>query len=105
MSREVAVPITVHILEKEYRVACGEHEKDVLIASAHYLNGKMKEIRDTGKVIGLERIAVMAALNITHELLQHKSRKEDYTQSLSGRVRSLQDKVEAALSRSKQMEI
>ncbi|MEO5574318.1 MAG: cell division protein ZapA [Gammaproteobacteria bacterium] len=105
MSREEITPFTVHILEKEYRVACAEQEKDALLASAHHLGGKMKEIRDTGKVIGLERIAVMAALNITHELLQHKSRKEDYTQSMSGKVRSLQDKVDAALSRSKQMEI
>lgn len=105
MSREVAVPVTVHILEKEYRVSCAEQEKDALVASAHHLSGKMKEIRDTGKVVGLERIAVMAALNITHELLQHKSRKEDYTQGTSNRVRTLQDKVEAALSRSKQMEI
>ena len=105
MSREVAVPITVHILEKQYRVACAEQEKDALAATAHYLSGKMKEIRDTGKVIGLERIAVMAALNITHELLQHKSHKGDYTQVASGRVRALQDKVEAALSRFKQMEI
>lgn len=105
MSRLAAVQATVHILEKEYRVACAEQEKDALIKSAHYLSGKMKEIRDTGKVIGLERIAVMAALNITHELLQHKSRKEDHTQTVSGRVRSLQDKLEAALSRNKQMEI
>ncbi len=104
MSRE-AVPVTVHILDKEYRVACAEHEREALIASAHYLSSKMKEIRDTGKVIGLERIAVMAALNITHELLQQKSRKEEYTQTLSGKVRSLQDKVEAALNTSKQLEI
>lgn len=105
MSRDTAVQVTVHILEKEYRVACAEQEKDALVGSAHYLSGKMKEIRDTGKVVGLERIAVMASLNIAHELLQHKSRKEDYTQTVSGKVRSLQDKVEAALSRSKQMEI
>lgn len=105
MSREVAVPVTVHILEKEYRVACAEQEKDALIAAAHYLSGKMKEIRDTGKVVGLERIAVMAALNITHELLQQKPGKESNTQAWAGKVRALHDKIETALSRGKQLEI
>jgi cell division protein ZapA len=99
------VPVTVHILEKEYRVACPEAEKEALIASAHYLNTKMKEIRDTGKVIGIERISVMAALNITHELLQNKSRKEGYTYSISGKVRALQEKIENALGKARQIEL
>ncbi len=105
MSREIAVPITVHILEKEYRVACAEQERDALAAAAHYLSSKMKEIRDTGKVVGLERIAVMAALNITHELLQQKSGKENNTQAWAGKVRTLHDKIEVALSRGRQLEI
>ncbi len=105
MSREAAMPVTVHILEKEYRVACAEQEKDALVAAAHYLSGKMKEIRDTGKVVGLERIAVMAALNIAHELLQQKPGKENNTQAWAGKVRALHDKIETALSRGKQLEI
>lgn len=99
-----SAPMTVHILDKEYRVACAEQEKDALLASAHYLNAKMKEIRDTGKVVGLERIAVMAALNMAHELLQHRARKEEYTQVVATRARALQDKIEGALSNGKQME-
>ena len=62
--------VTIRILEKEYNVACPLEEKASLLASAEFLNGKMKEIRDSGKVVGLDRVAVMAALNIANELLQ-----------------------------------
>lgn len=104
MSPTVPAPVTVHILDKEFRVTCSESEKEALLASAHYLNTKMKEIRDTGKVIGIERISVMAALNIAHELLQHKSRKEGYTYGISSKVRALQEKIESALGKAKQIE-
>jgi cell division protein ZapA len=57
-------PVTVHILDKEYRILCQDGEQDDLLASARYLDMKMREIRATGKVIGSDRIAVMAALNI-----------------------------------------
>ena len=62
--------VTVKILEKEYQVACPEEQEAELVVSAQYLDKQMRSIRDTGKVIGLERIAVMAALNISYELLQ-----------------------------------
>ena len=62
--------VTVKILEKEYQVACPEDQEAELVVSAKYLDKQMRSIRDTGKVIGLERIAVMAALNISYELLQ-----------------------------------
>jgi cell division protein ZapA len=64
--------ISVKILEKEYHVTCPVDERPALIDSAEYLNRKMREIRDSGKVIGLDRIAVMAALNIVNELLQSR---------------------------------
>ena len=62
--------VTVKILDKEYKVACPEEQEAELVVSAKYLDKQMRSIRDTGKVIGLERIAVMAALNLSHELLQ-----------------------------------
>lgn len=99
------VPVTVHILEKEYRVACAEGESEALLLSARYLSSKMKEIRDRGKVVGVERIAVIAALNLAHELLQHGSREEAYTHSVVSRVQILQSKIESALNKSNQMEI
>ncbi len=62
----------VSILDREYRVACPKGEERKLTEAARTLNDKMQEIRDTGKVFGIERIAVMAALNLTHELLQQR---------------------------------
>lgn len=62
--------VFVKILDKEYQVACPREERQALIESAHLLDERMKAIRGTGAVIGLERIAVMAALNLSHELLQ-----------------------------------
>ena len=62
--------VTVRILDKEYQVACPDEQQAELVVSAKYLDKQMRSIRDTGKVIGLERIAVMAALNISYELLQ-----------------------------------
>lgn len=62
--------VTVRILDKEYQVACPPEQEAELVVSASYLDKQMRSIRETGKVIGLERIAVMAALNISHELLQ-----------------------------------
>ncbi len=57
---------------REFRVACPENEQKGLLEAVDYLNRKMHEIRDNGKVVGLERIAIMAALNIAHELLATK---------------------------------
>ena len=61
---------TVRILDKDYQVACPQEQEAELLVSAKYLDKQMRGIRDSGKVIGLERIAVMAALNISHELLR-----------------------------------
>src|SRR5690606_1166786 len=73
---ERMVRVSVRILEKEYQVACLPEERSALLDSADYLNARMREIRDTGNVVGLDRVAVMAALNITHELLQLRGRAE-----------------------------
>lgn len=62
--------VFVKILDKEYQVACPREERQALIASAQMLDERMKTIRNSGAIIGLERIAVMAALNLSHELLQ-----------------------------------
>jgi len=61
--------IEIHILGRAYKVACSREEEPALVAAAHYLDNKMREIRDTSKVIGAERIAIMAGLNVAHELL------------------------------------
>ena len=64
--------LQINVMGREFRVACPEEEQKGLLEAVDYLNKKMNEIRDNGKVIGLERIAIMAALNIAHELLTVK---------------------------------
>ena len=68
--------VSVRILEKEYFVACPHEERADLLDSAELLNGKMREIRDSGKVVGLDRIAVMAALNLANELLKTRGKDD-----------------------------
>lgn len=68
MSKE-AKGLDVNIMGREFRVSCTEEERRDLLKAVDYLNAKMREVRDTGKVIGVERIAIMAALNITHQYL------------------------------------
>lgn len=89
--------VSVRILEKEYQVACPANERDDLLDSAEVLNTKMREIRDSGKVVGLDRIAVMAALNMANELLQTKARDEALETSLGPRLKVLNDRVESVL--------
>ena len=66
-------PLTIKIMEKEYRIGCPEEEKDNLRASADLLNDKINEIKQQGSVIGTERIAIMTALNMSHEILHNQS--------------------------------
>ncbi|HEY7775209.1 MAG TPA: cell division protein ZapA [Kineobactrum sp.] len=102
---------SVHILDKEYQIACPEEQQAELITSARYLDKQMRSIRNSGKVIGLERIAVMAALNISHELLQ--ASEQDGAVVLPGppegpdhkAVESLQRKIDDAMYQLRQLEI
>jgi cell division protein ZapA (FtsZ GTPase activity inhibitor) len=71
MSQE-PIAVSVRILDKEYRVSCGPDEEEGLRESARMLDQRMREIRQTGRVIGVDRIAVMAALNIAYELIQSR---------------------------------
>jgi len=67
-----SIMLDVTILGREYRVACKESEREELQQAVQFLDRRMREIRDSGKVAGTERIAVMAALNIAHDLLRGK---------------------------------
>ena len=98
--------VTVKILEKEYQVACPQEQEAELVVSASYLDKQMRGIRDTGKVIGLERIAVMAALNISHELLQASEHSEADVAAPPGEsVGRLSRKLDDALYQLRQLEI
>lgn len=92
--------VFVKILDKEYQVACPREERQALMESAQLLDERMKAIRGSGAVIGLERIAVMAALNLSHELLQAKSHSGDVAPSSTDKadLQRLSDKIERVLA-------
>lgn len=100
------VPVTVRIMEKEFCVACPKAERDSLLESARFLDGKMREIHDSRKVVGMDRIAIICALNLAHELLNASHAPVESTNSpLTARVKNLHDKIEAALHGNRQLEL
>ena len=90
--------VTVQILDKEYHIACPASESINLERAAEYLDKKMREIRRSGKVIGAERIAVMAALNITHEL--HTKQSDTASSGNAEQVQQLFARVQKSLDSS-----
>jgi len=97
--------VSVRILDKEYQVACPASERTDLLDSAETLNSKMLEIRDSGRVVGLDRIAVMAALNMANDLLHAQARDRLLEGDLSGRLKIISDRVESALGGSQQLDL
>jgi cell division protein ZapA len=95
---EEPLQLSIKILDKEYRIACEFHEQDDLKASARLLDGRMREIRQTGRVIGTDRIAVMAALNIAYDLIQVQRARSGPEGDLTRRLQQLQDRVNHALA-------
>ena len=85
--------LTIKVLEKEYRVSCPPEEKESLIASATILNEKLMQIKSKGSVISTERIAVMAALNMSHEILNGKELVGEHA-DLNDRIDSLSERID-----------
>lgn len=99
------VRVSVRILEKEYQVACLPEERSELLDSAEYVNGKMREIRDGGNVVGLDRIAVMVALNLAHELLKVRNHGDGLDAESGQKVRRMRERVESALTKAQQLDL
>lgn len=97
--------VMVSILGKEYQITCPLDEKDALIESAKHLDERMLAIRGNGKVMGLERIAVIAAINTTYELLQSRNDSSRSSDEASDKLNQLTSKVDDALQLCGQMEI
>ncbi len=97
--------VTVNILGKEYQVSCPAEEVDALTRAARFLDGKMEDIRASGKVVGLDRIAVMAALNITNEYLNGEAVLSETQDAYGSRITTLTDKVSQALAQHKQLDL
>ena len=93
--------MNIQILGRDFRVACPEGEEKQLQASVDFVNRRMKDLRDTGKIVGNERIAVMAALNIAHEFLAQKPGKASASvdaQEHRRRIVAMQETLDSALS-------
>jgi cell division protein ZapA len=97
--------VSVRIMEKEYVIACPYEERTALLDTAEFLNNRMREIRDSGKVVGLDRIAVMVALNLANELLRLKNQDTRLENEASGRIRALRERVEGAIEKGQQLEL
>ena len=97
--------VTITVMGREFRVAAPDGEERQLLASVDFLNKKMREIRDSGKVVGNERIAIMAALNIAHEHMQKPATRSAKTTSTDldvdyarGKINAFEDIIEKAIS-------
>ena len=102
---EMFAHVSVKILEKEYQFSCPADDRKLLLDSAELLNSKMREIRDSGKVVGLDRIAVMAALNMANELLDAQTKGEKIEGSAKGKIIEMRERVESALQQGRQLEL
>jgi cell division protein ZapA len=96
--------VSVRILDKEYQVACPANERTDLLDSAEVLNAKMLEIRDSGRIVGIDRIAVMAALNMANDLLHAQARDRTLDGDVSSRLKLISDRVESVLGGSQQLD-
>lgn len=97
--------LTVSIAGKDYQVACPAGEEDSLREAAQYLHNLMESIRSSGRVVGLDRVAVMAALNISNELLQNKQQHDAEQAKAATTVQKLSDRVADAVSANKQLQL
>ena len=105
MSASDSARVSVRILEKDYFIACPQEERSALLDAAEFLNERMREVRDSGKVVGLDRIAVMVALNLANDFLKQKSREVKLEGEVGSRVKVLRERAETALAKRKQLEL
>lgn len=103
MEESLIVPVSVKIFGKEYTVACPEGQEQALILSAKRVDQEMRQVRESGKVLGTDRIAVMVALNLAHELLNQQGSEDQgrYTETLA-KVEQIQTQITAALAQYQQ---
>ena len=100
-----AKSIQVKILDKEYNINCPPEEQEALLKSANYLDKNMRSIRDLGKITGTEKIAVMAALNITNDMLRKNVMINESRQLTTLRLQELEKKIDPLISANKQLEL
>jgi cell division protein ZapA len=89
--------MTIKLLDKEFVVACPDSEREALVEAARFLDRKLREVRDGGRVIGMERIAVITALNLANELLRDRRERDAAAESYGEGVRRMKDRLELIL--------
>jgi cell division protein ZapA len=97
--------VSIKILGKEYQVACPAEEKADLLASAELLNKKMQDIRNSGKVLGLDRVAVMAALNMANELIKRNDEDRQLKDIVDLRIKAMRERLDSALGPGQQLSL
>lgn len=102
---EKPTAVQIKILDKEYQINCPPSEQEALMKSARYLDENMRNIKNRGNIHGAEKIAVMAALNITHDMLRKNLLINETRQASALQLRSLEEKIDSALVGARQMEL
>ena len=102
---EQSTSVQVKIMDKEYRVNCPPSDQEALIKSASYLDENMRNIKGRGNIHGVEKIAVMSALNITHDMLRKNRLINETRHSTAQQVQGIEAKIDSAIARSRQLEI
>jgi cell division protein ZapA len=105
VSEERVARVSVRLLDREYQVACPADERSALLDSAEYLDAKMREVRDSGKVVGIDRIAVISALNLANELIKLRRNGSSVDADLGAKLQKLRERVESALEKGQQLEL
>ncbi len=97
MEKSTSEPISVDILDRQYQFACSPEERQALKEAAVYLDERMRSIKGSGRLMALERIAVMTALNLSDELLRLQKHEQHRKDTLDSRIRMLADELDDAL--------
>ncbi|MBS0358214.1 MAG: cell division protein ZapA [Proteobacteria bacterium] len=105
MSGEQNNTVVVRILDKQYEVRCSSDQELDLHQAARFLDSKMQQIRHNGKLKSAEQIAIMAALNVSHELLIQQKQKDQYIHAMSKQIKVLNSKIDASLAKQEEIEL
>ena len=97
MSKSTSEPISVDILGREYQFACAPDEREALKEAALFLDERMRAVKGAGRLMALERIAVMTALNLSDELLKLKQHEQTRKDKVDSRIRMLVTELDDAL--------
>ncbi|MFT6295704.1 MAG: cell division protein ZapA [Glaciecola sp.] len=105
MSEQQSTSVQVKILDKDYQVNCPPSDQEALMKSARYLDENMRKIKGRGNIHGAEKIAVMAALNITHDMLRKNRLISETRHVTAQQIKGIEDKIDVAIASTRQLEI